>query len=70
VIERRLIAVEVADDDKASRPVKRLVIATIFEEGNLESGGRVSVEFGSSMGDLDGPFYACLSRVSRSVVEK
>jgi hypothetical protein len=34
VIERRRIAVEAAEEDKARRPVKRLVIATISEKGS------------------------------------
>lgn len=32
VMERRWIVLETAEDDKASRPVNRLVIATIFEK--------------------------------------
>lgn len=70
VIERRRIAVEAAEEDKARRPVKRLEIATISEEGNLECRGVMSVEFVSSMGDRDTPFYTHMSRVSRDVVGK
>jgi hypothetical protein len=69
VIERRRIAVEAAEEDKARRPVKILVIRTIFD-GILESRGGMSVEFVSSMDGRDCHFYTHLSSVSRSVVEE